>query len=34
MKELLEKEFVSAKRVGRTKRIETTPKFKEYFEVK
>ncbi len=34
MKELLEKEFVSAKRVGRSKRVETTPKFKEYFEVK
>ncbi len=34
MKELLDKEFVSAKRVGRTKRIETTSKFKEYFEVK
>ncbi len=33
MKELAEKEFVSAKKIGRTKRIETTEKFREYFNV-
>ncbi len=33
MKELVEKEFVIRKQVGRTKRIETTDKFKEYFNV-
>ncbi|MCW6159625.1 MAG: SMC-Scp complex subunit ScpB [Candidatus Micrarchaeales archaeon] len=31
MKELLEKEFVRTQKVGRSKRIETTEKFKEYF---
>jgi segregation and condensation protein B len=33
MKELLEKEFVVTKKMGRSKRIETTQKFKEYFGV-
>ena len=33
MKELVENEFVTTKRVGRTKKIETTQKFKEYFNV-
>ncbi|MFI5412463.1 MAG: SMC-Scp complex subunit ScpB [Candidatus Micrarchaeales archaeon] len=33
MKELLEKEFVRAMRVGRTKRVETTSKFREYFSL-
>ncbi|MGD0729534.1 MAG: SMC-Scp complex subunit ScpB [Candidatus Micrarchaeaceae archaeon] len=33
MKELLEKEFVKTTRIGRTKRIETTNKFKEYFNL-
>ena len=33
MKELLEKEFVRTMRIGRTKRIETTSKFREYFSV-
>ena len=31
MKELLEKEFVVRKKVGRSMRVETTSKFKEYF---
>ena len=31
IKELTDKEFVTAKRVGRSKRLETTDKFKEYF---
>ena len=29
--ELVEKEFVKTERVGRTKKLETTQKFKEYF---
>lgn len=33
MKELLEKEFVMTKKIGRSKRVETTQKFKEYFGV-
>lgn len=33
MKELVEKEFIETKKVGRSKRIETTTKFKEYFNV-
>lgn len=33
MKELSEKEFVEAKKVGRSKKIMTTTKFKEYFNV-
>lgn len=33
MKELLEKEFVRTVRVGRTKRVETTNRFKEYFSL-
>jgi segregation and condensation protein B len=33
IKELLEKEFIKANRIGRTKRIETTGKFKEYFNL-
>ncbi|MDE1871431.1 MAG: SMC-Scp complex subunit ScpB [Candidatus Micrarchaeota archaeon] len=33
MKELVEKEFVKTIRIGRTKRIETTGKFKEYFSL-
>jgi segregation and condensation protein B len=33
MKELQEKEFVTAQRKGRTKRIETTQKFREYFNI-
>ncbi len=33
MKELQEKEFVRTMRVGRTKRIETTDKFREYFNL-
>lgn len=33
MKELVEKGFVATAKVGRTKKIETTPKFKEYFEL-
>jgi segregation and condensation protein B len=32
MKELTEKGFVSATRSGRSKKIETTSKFREYFE--
>jgi segregation and condensation protein B len=31
--ELAEKGFIKSAREGRTKRIETTPKFKEYFEL-
>lgn len=31
LRELREKEFIKAKREGRTKRLETTPKFREYF---
>ncbi|MEM3227794.1 MAG: SMC-Scp complex subunit ScpB [Candidatus Micrarchaeaceae archaeon] len=33
MKELEEAGFVSAKRSGRTKKISTTQKFREYFEI-
>ena len=33
MRELLEKEFVRTMRTGRTKRVETTNKFKEYFSL-
>ena len=33
MKELLEQEFVVTKKLGRSKRVETTQKFKEYFGV-
>lgn len=33
MKELLDKDFVKAERSGRSKRISTTLKFKEYFGV-
>lgn len=31
MKELVEKEFVEAKKFKRSKKINTTPKFREYF---
>ncbi|MGC8571978.1 MAG: SMC-Scp complex subunit ScpB [Candidatus Micrarchaeia archaeon] len=31
IKELLEKDFIKATRTGRTKKLETTQKFKEYF---
>jgi segregation and condensation protein B len=33
IKELSEKQFIKSAREGRTKRIETTHKFKEYFEL-
>lgn len=33
VKELVDKEFLKATRVGRTKRLETTQKFKEYFNL-
>ncbi len=33
IKELNEKEFIRAMRIGRTKKIETTEKFKEYFSL-
>ena len=33
MKELSEKEFVQTKRTGRSKKVNTTLKFKEYFNV-
>ncbi len=33
VKELLEKEFIRTMKVGRTKRIETTNKFREYFSL-
>lgn len=33
MKELTEKEFVETKKIGRSKKIFTTAKFKEYFNV-
>jgi segregation and condensation protein B len=33
IKELSEKEFITSQRKGRTKRIETTQKFKEYFNM-
>jgi segregation and condensation protein B len=31
--ELTEKAFIKSEKVGRTKKIETTPKFREYFEI-
>ncbi len=33
IKELTEKDFIKSSKVGRTKKIETAPKFREYFEV-
>ena len=33
IKELLEKNFISARRAGRSKKLETTKHFKEYFNV-
>lgn len=33
IKELTEKEFIRALRSGRTKKIETAPKFREYFSI-
>lgn len=33
VRELIEKDFVSAKRVGRTKRLATTARFREYFNL-
>ena len=33
MKELVDNDFVTAKRVGRTKKLQTTDKFKEYFSL-
>ncbi|MDE1865188.1 MAG: SMC-Scp complex subunit ScpB [Candidatus Micrarchaeota archaeon] len=33
IKELTEKQFIKSSREGRTKRIETSPKFREYFEL-
>ena len=33
MKELLEKEFIKRTPVGRTKKVETTPTFREYFNI-
>ncbi|MDE1846203.1 MAG: SMC-Scp complex subunit ScpB [Candidatus Micrarchaeota archaeon] len=33
MKELTDKEFIETKKVGRSKKISTTTKFKEYFNV-
>ncbi|MDE1855726.1 MAG: SMC-Scp complex subunit ScpB [Candidatus Micrarchaeota archaeon] len=33
MKELTEKEFIETKKIGRSKKISTTQKFKEYFNV-
>jgi segregation and condensation protein B len=33
IKELTEKEFITGKRSGRTKKLETTPKFLEYFNL-
>jgi chromosome segregation and condensation protein ScpB len=33
MKELLENEFVKTTRLKRSKKVETTTKFKEYFNV-
>jgi segregation and condensation protein B len=33
IKELVEKEFIRALRTGRTRRIETTNKFREYFGI-
>lgn len=34
MKELIKNDFVAASRYGRTKRISTTPRFLEYFNLK
>ncbi len=31
IKELVEKDFITAKRLGRTRKLETTMKFREYF---
>jgi len=31
--ELTEKGFIKSEKTGRTKKIETTPKFREYFEI-
>ncbi len=33
IKELVEKEFIKTARIGRTKRIETTSRFREYFNI-
>ncbi len=33
IKELIEKDFITASKVGRTKRLQTTQKFKEYFNL-
>ncbi|MDE1810900.1 MAG: SMC-Scp complex subunit ScpB [Candidatus Micrarchaeota archaeon] len=33
MKELMEKDFIKRSPVGRTKKIETTPTFREYFNI-
>lgn len=33
IRELTEKDFITTKRVGRTKRVATTPRFREYFNV-
>ncbi|MGI0141824.1 MAG: SMC-Scp complex subunit ScpB [Candidatus Micrarchaeales archaeon] len=33
MKELSEKEFIETKKIGRSKKISTTTKFKQYFNV-
>ena len=33
VKELVEKEFIKTARVGRTKKLETTQKFREYFSL-
>lgn len=33
IKELIEKDFITASRTGRTKRLQTTQKFKEYFNL-
>lgn len=33
IKELTEKDFLTAKKAGRTKKLETTQKFKEYFKL-
>jgi len=33
IKELLEKDFISAKKSGRSKILDTTPKFREYFSL-
>ncbi|MCL5429876.1 MAG: SMC-Scp complex subunit ScpB [Candidatus Marsarchaeota archaeon] len=33
IKELVENDFIATKKIGRTKRIDTTQKFKEYFNL-